>query len=104
TFTAAPAKNLTTMSADEVGAAFSDMLASPGTMVGWMIGGFDCFWNLCTWLAGRYGKNHESHDEYSDRVDCHSGDSFSGVAKRHGRCKIIWCRIWMPSRVVVLEP
>ena len=28
---------LTTMSADEVGAAFSDMLASPGTMVGWMI-------------------------------------------------------------------
>ena len=81
---------LTTMSADEVGAAFSDMLASPGTMVGVDdSGGFDCFWNLCTWLAGRYGKNHESHDEYSDRVDCHSGDSFSGVAKRHGRCKIL---------------
>ena len=28
---------LSTMSADEVGGAFSDMLTSPGTMVGWMI-------------------------------------------------------------------
>ena len=48
---------LASMSADEVGTAFSDMLASPGRMVGWMIlAVLIAFWYLCAWSAGRYGR------------------------------------------------
>ena len=82
---------LASMSADEVGAAFSDMLASHrGTMVGWMILAVLIAFGICALgLAGRYGENHESHDEYTDRSDRYPGDSFSGIAKCHGRSKVL---------------
>ena len=64
------------------------MLASPGD--GWLDDPwqFSIAFGICALgLQGGMGENHESHDEYSDHFDRNPGDSFSGIAKCHGRCK-----------------